>query len=152
MSIEIELAGLQSGGANEERAVALLKVTLNNNVYDWVRYVPVETTDLSAFIESIKPSVQAEIEFKEAEWTALTPKTREVQNPLTGGISEVEIDKSEIVKPDVPDYYALRRSEYPLIGFQLDALWKGSGTEDFAALQEKIQEVKQKYPKPIWMF
>lgn len=40
-----------------------------------------------------------------------------------------------------------RASEYPPIGDQLDALWKG-GTEA-ATMLEKVQAVKAKYPKPI---
>jgi hypothetical protein len=44
------------------------------------------------------------------------------------------------------DYAELRRKDYPDIGDQLDALWKG-GT----ALEEmarKVAAVKEKYPKP----
>jgi hypothetical protein len=35
--------------------------------------------------------------------------------------------------------------EYPLIGDQLDALWKGGAEAE--AMKAKIQEVKAKYPK-----
>lgn len=44
------------------------------------------------------------------------------------------------------DYAELRRKDYPDIGDQLDALWKG-GT----ALEEmarKVAAIKKKYPKP----
>lgn len=44
------------------------------------------------------------------------------------------------------DYAELRRKEYPTIGDQLDAMWKGG-----AALQEmaqKVAAVKEKFPKP----
>jgi hypothetical protein len=58
----------------------------------------------------------------------------------------VDIDKSEIVRPDNPDYYALRRAEYPALGEQLDALWKGG--EAAAEMTSRIAEVKAKYPKP----
>ncbi len=48
-------------------------------------------------------------------------------------------------KPPAPTYDDLRRSEYPPIGDQLDALWKG-GTEA-AAMKTIIDGIKAKYPK-----
>ena len=43
-------------------------------------------------------------------------------------------------------YRHQRRAEYPSIGDQLDALWKGG--DALAEMQAKIQTVKNKYPKP----
>ena len=45
------------------------------------------------------------------------------------------------------DYAEIRRKEYPAIGDQLDALWKGG--VDLEQMREKVLQVKQKYPKPI---
>ena len=45
------------------------------------------------------------------------------------------------------DYSELRRKEYPAIGDQLDALWKGGA--DLEQMREKVLQVKQKYLKPI---
>lgn len=50
-------------------------------------------------------------------------------------------------------YDALREREYPLIGDQLDVLWKLLGPtaqpgSDAAAVYRRILDVKQKYPKP----
>lgn len=45
------------------------------------------------------------------------------------------------------DYAEIRRKEYPTIGDQLDALWKGG--VDLEQMREKVLQVKQKYPKPI---
>jgi hypothetical protein len=43
-------------------------------------------------------------------------------------------------------YQRRRKAEYPSIGDQLDALWKGgTALEEMAG---KIQQVKEKYPKP----
>jgi hypothetical protein len=44
------------------------------------------------------------------------------------------------------DYAELRRNDYPDIGDQLDALWKGGA--DLEAMRQKILGVKSKYPKP----
>ena len=151
MATTISLEGLQSGVTGEERAIALLKVELDGIVYDWSVYVPVNTTDLNAFIEAVKPVVTAEIQYKEAQWVALTPKTREVTDPITGETTTVDINKNEVVHPEMPDYYALRRAEYPAIGDHLDSIWKGEVSNSFAQMVAKIQAVKNKYPKPSWM-
>ena len=42
-------------------------------------------------------------------------------------------------------YIAKRQAEYPLIGDQLDALWKGGDAA--AEMLAKVQAVKTKYPK-----
>lgn len=46
---------------------------------------------------------------------------------------------------DPEAYIAKRVSEYPSIGDQLDALWKGG--EAAAAMLAQVQAVKAKYPK-----
>lgn len=143
--MSISLEGLQSGIAGEERAVAVLKVTHNDQVYDWSIYIPPDV-DLTSYLSSKEAEIYADIDIKEAQWEALTPKTREVSDIFSDDVIVVDIDKSEIVRPDFPDYYAKRRAEYPSLGDQLDALWKGgsAATEMIA----KIAEIKSKYPKP----
>lgn len=44
-------------------------------------------------------------------------------------------------------YKAQRAQEYPSIGDQLDALWKGGAEAE--AMLAKVQAVKQKYPKGV---
>lgn len=44
-------------------------------------------------------------------------------------------------------YQDSRKAEYPPIGDQLDALWKGG--DEAAKMLEKIQAIKAKYPKPL---
>ena len=44
------------------------------------------------------------------------------------------------------EYERQRVSEYPPIGDQLDALWKGGDAA--AEMLAKVQAVKEKYPKP----
>ena len=59
---------------------------------------------------------------------------------------KVEIDMDLVnawVDPDA--YKAKRRAEYPPIGDQLDALWKGGDAA--AEMLAKVQAVKTKYPK-----
>jgi hypothetical protein len=143
--MSISLEGLMTVGGDETRALAMVKVNHNDQDYDWQIFVP-NGVDLSTFITDSEAAVKAQIDAKEAAWTALDPKTREIEDPMTGETTTVDIDKSEIVRPDIPDYYAKRRAEYPSIGDQLDAFWKGG--DEAAAMLLKIQAVKDKYPKP----
>ena len=142
--MSISLEGLMSPGGDETRALALLKVEHNGLTYDWQAYVP-PNTDLTTFIAQSESAIKAQIDAKEAAWAALTPKTREVTDSITGETKTVPIEKSEIVRPDIPDYYAKRRAEYPSIGDQLDAMWKGGEAQ--AAMFDVITAVKAKYPK-----
>jgi hypothetical protein len=46
------------------------------------------------------------------------------------------------------NHYAIKRAaEYPPIGDQLDALWKGGAEAE--AMLAKVQAVKDKYPKTV---
>ena len=144
----VSLEGLQSGVTGEDRAIAILKADHNGQTYDWQIFVPVGA-DLSEFINGCAPRVVAEIDAKEAEWAALTPKTREIEDPFTGEKQTVDIDKSEVVRPEIPDYYAKRRAEYPTLGDQMDEQWKGGDAAE--AMRQKVLAVKAKYPKPSWL-
>lgn len=137
----ISLEGLQSGVTGEDRAIAILKVEHNSETYDWMTFVP-PNTDLATYIAASEARIKAEIDAKEALWAA-SPKMREVEG--INGTETVAIDKSEIVCADNPDYYAKRRAEYPALGDQLDAVWKGA--DAMAVMAAKIAAVKAKYPK-----
>lgn len=142
----ITIEGLMSPGGNETRAIAILKVIHDDNEYNWQSYVP-ENTSLDVFMQNITPIVLGQIAEKEQIWQNLDPKTKEVTHPITGEVIVVPIEKNEIVKPDIPDYYASRRNEYPSLSEQIAAIYKGPGSPDFIAMQNKIQAVKNKYPK-----
>jgi hypothetical protein len=60
--------------------------------------------------------------------------------------NEVVYDKDAVqAYVDAHAYIAKRAAEYPPIGDQLDALWKGGDTA--AEMLAKVQAVKNKYPK-----
>lgn len=132
------------GPGDEERSLAYLKAEVNGIVYDWQAYVPVGM-GVQEFEAWVAPMVTAEIQTKEAAWVS-APKTREIEDPITGEKTTVPVDKSEIVRPEIPDYYARRRAEYPTLAEQLGALWKGGDAA--TAMAAKVQSVKDKYPKP----
>jgi hypothetical protein len=60
--------------------------------------------------------------------------------------NKVEIDLDAVnAWVDPSAYKAKRQAEYPPIGDQLDALWKGGDAA--AEMLAKVQAVKTKYPK-----
>ena len=63
--------------------------------------------------------------------------------------TQLEID-TEIIRLasvyNAQEYARKRAAEYPPIGDQLDALWKGGDAA--AEMLTKVQAVKTKYPKP----
>jgi hypothetical protein len=144
----ISLTGIASNIEGEDRALAYLEVNHNDNIYNWQIFIPRNVENIDNFLQSVESYILCDIDSKEAAWSALDPKTRTINDPMTGESIEVPISKEEIVKPSIPDYYALRRNEYPSLGDQLDAMWKGLDSPAFVAMQEKITAIKAKYPKP----
>lgn len=148
--ITISLEGIQSPPHPETRAIAILKVDYDGNIYDWQVYIPENNTvSLEQFLIDIAPTVQQQIDTREAEWAALDPKTKEIEDPFGEGTTTVPIEKTEIVRPYMPDYFAQRRSAYPSVDAQIGALWKGNGSSDYMDMLSKIQTVKDAYPKEM---
>jgi hypothetical protein len=54
---------------------------------------------------------------------------------------------AERARLDATQYQRDRAAEYPPIGDQLDALWKGGDAA--TAMLAQVQAVKAKYPKPV---
>lgn len=147
----ISLNGIVSNLANEERVLLLLSVIYNDEKYEWQRFALPDTTIDANYLNSLIPSVEQEISYKLEQWnsTDKTP-TNEIDN-LSGDSRQVEINKHDVVKPDNPDYYSLRRNEYPKIGEQLDAFWKGQESTEYKEMIKIIQDIKIKYPKPAYL-
>lgn len=146
---EVILTGIASNIENEDRALAYLEVIHNGNTYNWQIFIPNYVQDLSQYLDSVKQSILDDIDAKEAQWVSLEPKTKTISDPMIPDQNiVVDISKDEIVKPSIPDYYALRRAEYPKLSDQLDAVWKGPDSQAFIDMKNKIFEVKTKYPKP----
>ena len=143
----INLVGLASNLPDESRPLAYLEIQHNDNTYNWQIFIPNNVENIDQFLQSVQQSILDDINTKETAWAELEPKTRSIDDPMTGQTIEVPINKEEIVKPSIPDYYALRRNEYPSLGDQLDAVWKGVGSQSFVDMQAKIAFVKAKYPK-----
>ena len=60
---------------------------------------------------------------------------------------EVEAEVSRLqAEYDAKEYQRQRVPEYPSIGDQLDAIWKGGDAYD--VMLAKVMAIKDKYPKP----
>ena len=68
---------------------------------------------------------------------------------LPAGSVQITDEEADALRPKLlqPTYAEKRAIEYPPIGDQLDALWKGGDAA--AEMLAKVQAVKDKYPKPI---
>ena len=66
---------------------------------------------------------------------------------LPAGSVQITDEEAEALRPKPPEptYAQKREAEYPPIGDQLDALWKGGDAA--AEMLVKVQAVKSKYPK-----
>ena len=82
-----------------------------------------------------------------AEWSMSDDKITwldSIQTQPTEEEIQTEIDRLQ-AEYDAKEYQRKRAAEYPPIGDQLDALWKGG--EAAANMLAKVQAVKAKYPK-----
>jgi len=80
---------------------------------------------------------------------ALNPSVVTIRGDVAYDANEniVEYDKAAVDAYVAANAYKEKRAaEYPSIGDQLDALWKGG--EAAAEMLAKVQAVKTKYPKP----
>ena len=78
-----------------DRDILYLDVEYNGNRYDWQMYIPVGQ-NIDEFVASNTARIQAQIDAKEAQWAALTPKTRTIIGPAGQEIT-IDIQKEEIV-------------------------------------------------------
>ena len=74
------------------------------------------------------------------------------QDDLIGDKTPISADQAEAIRQQkiqeqfgVPTYGQKRHAEYPPIGDQLDAIWKGG--VDAEAMRAQVMAVKAKYPK-----
>lgn len=65
---------------------------------------------------------------------------------ITKNVVDAINDKARADAFEALSYAEKRRSEYPPIGDQLDAIWKGGDEEK--EMLSKVLAVKSKYPKP----
>lgn len=147
MPNEIVLKGITD---SDGRILAYLDVTFNDVKYDWATYIPQGVGLDWIYIQEIQDKIYSEIADKLLMWDNLDPKTRVIEDPFGGENTIVDIDISEIVKPEIPDYWILRSKNYPKIGDQLDAIWKGSENKSYWDILDQITNVKETYNTNPW--
>ena len=69
----------------------------------------------------------------------------ETQSKPTKAEVEAEVERLQ-AEYDAKEYQRQRVPEYPSIGDQLDAIWKGGDAYD--VMLAKVMAIKDKYPKP----
>jgi hypothetical protein len=85
------------------------------------------------------------MEYKTITVNVTTGETTESIVSLTA--EKITKAQQEQAYVDAHAYIAKRAAEYPPIGDQLDALWKGGAEAE--AMLAKVQAVKQKFPKGV---
>lgn len=93
---------------------------------------------MTEFVKFIRPD--GEVEYRNKDYDEI------VSQPVIPPTEYVVIPEEELRKWEYTQYQRLRSPEYPPITEQLDALWKGG--EAAEEMLQKIQEVKNRYPKP----
>ena len=89
-------------------------------------------------LQSLRPGAEWILRDDELDWLD-TKQTQPTNAEVTAEIARLEADY--VAK----EYQRKRAAEYPPIGDQLDALWKGG--EAAAEMLAMVQAVKAKYPK-----
>jgi hypothetical protein len=89
-------------------------------------------------LQSLRPGAEWILRDDELDWLD-TKQTQPTNTEVTAEIARLEADY--VAK----EYQRKRAAEYPPIGDQLDALWKGG--EAAAEMLAMVQAVKAKYPK-----
>ena len=108
--------------------------------------------DVTKALESLVPNAEWALDGPEIVWSAATGELRATN--LTWYSKDIpQPSKSQIdaelvrlqTEYNADEYQRQRKLEYPSIGDQLDALWKGG--EAAAEMLALVQAVKNKYPK-----
>lgn len=86
-------------------------------------------------LQHLRPGAQFNVRDTQIEWLD--------QNLAQPNEAEMAVGAMQL---ESLSYREKRSKEYPPIGDQLDALWKGGA--EAAAMKTKIDVVKAKYPKP----
>jgi len=90
-------------------------------------------------LQSLRPGAEWVVRGTEIEWLD-TKQTQPTDAEIQAEITRLEAEY------EAQAYARSRAAEYPAIGDQLDALWKGG--EAAQAMLEQVMAVKARHPKP----
>jgi len=91
-------------------------------------------------LATLRPNSNFVIYDNEIDWQDLN-QTCPTESEINAEIARLHAEY------DAKEYQRKRAAEYPSIGDQLDALWKGGDAA--AEMLAKVQAVKAKYPKGV---
>ena len=80
-------------------------------IYKWTIYVPAIKVGLTEYLATIANRIEADILAKEALWLTV-PHTRTIPSFMGQGEMTVDIDKSEVVRPNLPEEEDWEYPEY----------------------------------------
>jgi hypothetical protein len=95
-----------------------------------------EHEKLTAVLRLIRPGARYNVNGSQIDWLDGNSASKPTEQELQDGLLQLEL----------LSYREKRAREYPPIGDQLDALWKGGA--DATAMKAVVDAVKAKYPKP----
>jgi hypothetical protein len=94
------------------------------------------TSEISNVLQLIRPGCQWNVRGETIEWLPSNTQVQPTDQEMADGYVQLQS----------LSYRGQRAAEYPSIGDQLDALWKGG--QPAADMLAQVQAVKAKYPKP----
>jgi hypothetical protein len=146
--MNIVLKSLSSNLPNDDRCLANIEVNYNNIIYNWAVFIPNNISNIDEYIESIENSIFQDIQQKEDLWMSMTEEEKIIStnDPLMNTQISYVLNKEDVVKPTIPDNYAIRKSLYPPLEEQLDAYWAGSGSSKYKEMFETIKNIKKNHP------
>lgn len=146
--MNIKIKSLTSNLINDDRSLANVEINYNDNIYNWKIYIPSKVSNIDSYLQSIENSIFEDIQQKENIWSNMTEEEKIINtiDPETNETIIRTLIKEDVVKPQIPDNYAIRKSMYPSIGDQLDAYWAGPDSPKYQNMLEIIQNIKTSYP------
>jgi uncharacterized small protein (DUF1192 family) len=90
-------------------------------------------------LQSLRPGAEWVLRGDDLEWLD-TQQTQPTEAEIQAEITRLQAEY------DAKAYARSRAAEYPAIGDQLDALWKGGAAAE--EMLAAVMAVKSKYPKP----
>jgi uncharacterized small protein (DUF1192 family) len=90
-------------------------------------------------LQSLRPGAEWVLRGDDLEWLD-TKQTQPTEAEIQAEITRLQAEY------DAKAYARSRAAEYPAIGDQLDALWKGGAAAE--EMLAAVMAVKSKYPKP----
>jgi hypothetical protein len=132
-------AHVQATNPRTSFAMPIDEATLNQFGYATLHFSDPATYD--AEWQEAREIAPAQVEGKWTQRWAIVEKYSAAEKAIKQ--AEKAARQAELARTE---YQRNRAAEYPPIGDQLDALWKGG--EAAAAMLAQVQAVKTKYPKP----